>query len=72
MLFASQTKYTLLKNFQVLSANDISKEIQEVVLQVDHSKSVVDSVLSFVENIVHNFSTITDMLVVSASLLFLP
>ncbi|XP_020268561.1 kinesin-like protein KIN-7I isoform X2 [Asparagus officinalis] len=40
---------------------DVSKEVQEVALLVDHSKGVVDSVLSFFEDLFRNFSVIPDL-----------
>lgn len=50
---------------------DVSKEVQEVALLVDHSKGVVDNVLSFFEDLFQNFSVIPDLRVNTSSYLAL-
>ena len=58
--------FQTLQESMVFSTGEVSREVREVALEVDHSKIIVDNVLSFVGELLHNFSIILEKLLVSA------
>lgn len=57
---ASREKYE--EELKVASFLKVSTEVQEIVLQIEHSKSVVQSILFFVRDLFQNFSNQSEML----------